>query len=89
MRPGAGSGDPTYRTVKGILAVGADTDGDAGASARPRLALLCGDEIARRDTAGLTRRLVAARFETTAAIEDFDFGYNPEIPAGVIRDLAS
>ncbi|MGH3779903.1 MAG: ATP-binding protein, partial [Pseudonocardiaceae bacterium] len=34
-------------------------------------------------------RLVAARFETTAAIEDFDFGYNPEIPAGVIRDLAS
>ena len=53
------------------------------------LALLCGDEIARRDTAGLTRRLVAARFETTAAIEDFDFGYNPAIPAGVIRDLAS
>ncbi len=53
------------------------------------LALLCGDEIARRDAAGLTRRLVAARFETTAAIEDFDFGYNPEIPAGVIRDLAS
>jgi DNA replication protein DnaC len=53
------------------------------------LALLCGDEIARRDTAGLTRRLAAARFETTAAIEDFDFGYNPEIPAGVIRDLAS
>jgi DNA replication protein DnaC len=53
------------------------------------LALLCGDEIGRRDAAGLTRRLATARFETTAAIEDFDFGYNPEIPAGVIRDLAS
>jgi DNA replication protein DnaC len=53
------------------------------------LALLCGDEIARRDAAGLARRLAAARFESTAAIEDFDFGYNPDIPAGVIRDLAS
>lgn len=53
------------------------------------LALLCGDEIARRDAAGLTRRLAAARFESTAAVEDFDFGYNPDIPAGVIRDLAT
>jgi DNA replication protein DnaC len=53
------------------------------------LALLCGDEIARRDAAGLARRLAAARFEATCAIEDFDFGYNPDIPAGVIRDLAT
>jgi DNA replication protein DnaC len=53
------------------------------------LALLCGDELARRDAAGLDRRLAAARFESTAATEDFDFGYNPDIPAGVIRDLAS
>lgn len=53
------------------------------------LALLCGDEIARRDATGLARRLAAARFETTAAIEDFNFGYNPDIPAGVIRDLAT
>ena len=53
------------------------------------LALLCGDELARRDAAGLARRLAAARFESTAAIEDFDFGYNPDVPAGVIRDLAT
>ncbi len=53
------------------------------------LALLCGDEIARRDAAGLARRLAAARFEATCAIEDFDFGFNPDIPAGVIRDLAT
>ncbi len=53
------------------------------------LGLLCGDETARRDSAGLTRRLAAARFETTCAIEDFDFGYNPDIPAGIIRDLAT
>lgn len=31
----------------------------------------------------------AARFEQTAAIEDFDFNYNPKIPGGVIRDLAT
>ncbi len=53
------------------------------------LALLCGDELARRDAAGLARRLAAARFESTAAIETFDFAYNPDIPAGIIRDLAS
>jgi DNA replication protein DnaC len=53
------------------------------------LALLCGDETARRDATGLARRLAAAHFEATAAIEDFDFGFNPDIPAGVIRDLAS
>jgi DNA replication protein DnaC len=53
------------------------------------LTLLCTDETARRDAAGLTRRLAAARFETTCAIEDFDFGYNPDIPAGIIRDLAT
>jgi DNA replication protein DnaC len=53
------------------------------------LGLLCGDEIARRDAVGLTRRLAAARFESTAAVEDFDFGFNPDIPAGVIRDLAT
>jgi DNA replication protein DnaC len=53
------------------------------------LALLCGDEAARRDAAGLARRLAAARFEATCAVEDFDFGYNPDVPAGVIRDLAT
>jgi DNA replication protein DnaC len=51
------------------------------------LALLCQDELARRDAAGLARRLAAARFEATCAVEDFDFAYNPDIPAGVIRDL--
>ena len=48
---------------------------------------MCGDEIARRDAAALARRLTAARFETTCAVEDFAF--NPGIPAGVIRDLAT
>jgi len=44
------------------------------------LALLITDEHTRRDTAGLARRLAAAHFEATCAIEDFDFGYNPQIP---------
>jgi len=46
-------------------------------------------EAAARDSAGLARRLAAAHFETTCAVEDFDFGFNPDVPAGVIRDLAT
>ena len=53
------------------------------------LALLCGDEVARRDAAGLSRRLAAARFESTCAVEDLDFAYNTDLPAGAIRDLAT
>jgi DNA replication protein DnaC len=51
--------------------------------------MLLADEAARRDTAGLQRRLRAARFEQTCAIEDFDFSFNPKIPAAQIRDLAT
>jgi DNA replication protein DnaC len=53
------------------------------------LGVLCQDETARRDAAGLGRRLKAARFEQTATVEDFDFSFNPKIPAPVIRDLAT
>jgi DNA replication protein DnaC len=53
------------------------------------LGALCQDEAARRDAAGLGRRLKAARFEQTATVEDFDFSFNPKIPAPVIRDLAT
>ena len=52
------------------------------------LALLAGDEQTRREGAGLARRLAAAHFEATCAVEDFDFAYNPDIPAGTVRDLA-
>ena len=34
-------------------------------------------EAARRDAAGLARRLQAARFEQLVTIEEFDFGFNP------------
>jgi len=51
--------------------------------------VLCQDEATRRDAAGLERRLRAAHFEQACAIEDFDFSYNPTIPAHKIRDLAT
>ena len=53
------------------------------------LQALCEDEISRRDAAALDRRLRAARFEQAATIEDFDFSFNPKIPAAQIRDLAA
>ena len=53
------------------------------------LQALCEDELARRDAAGIARRVRAAHFEQTCAIEDFDFKFNPKIPAARIRDLAS
>lgn len=51
------------------------------------LQALCEDEAARRDATGLERRLKAARFEQTCVIEDFDWSFNPKIPAVQIRDL--
>jgi DNA replication protein DnaC len=53
------------------------------------LQVLCEDEVTRRDAAALERRLRAARFEAAATLEDFDFSYNPKIPAAHIRDLAT
>ncbi len=53
------------------------------------LAALCEDEAARRDAAGLGRRVRAARFEAHVTLEDFDFAFNPKVPAAQIRDLAT
>ena len=53
------------------------------------LQVLCEDEITRRDAAALVRRVRHARFEQTVTIEEFDFAYNPNVPAAVIRDLAT
>jgi DNA replication protein DnaC len=50
---------------------------------------LCQDEVARREAAGLERRLRAARFEQSSVLEDFDFSFNPKVPAAQIRDLAT
>ena len=53
------------------------------------LQCLCEDEAARRDAAGIERRVKAARFEQIATVEDYDFNFNPKIPATLIRDLAT
>ncbi|HUG84033.1 MAG TPA: IS21-like element helper ATPase IstB [Euzebya sp.] len=53
------------------------------------LAVLCQDELARRDAASLARRLKAARFEQPHTLEQFDFAFNPKIPVAAIRDLAT
>src|SRR5674476_837617 len=53
------------------------------------LQVLCEDEIARRETAALARRLRLARFEEQATIESFDFTANPKVPAAALRDLAA
>lgn len=52
------------------------------------LQVLCEDELARRDAAKITRRIKAAGFPAGATLEEFDFGYNPKLPAAAIRDLA-
>ena len=52
------------------------------------LQVLCEDERARRDAAKVTRRIRAARFPAEATLENFDFSYNPKLPAAQIRDLA-
>jgi len=53
------------------------------------LQALCEDELARRDAAGIARRVRAAHFEQTCTIEDFDFSFNRQVPAARIRDLAT
>jgi DNA replication protein DnaC len=53
------------------------------------LQVLCEDEIALRAATPLARRVRAARFEQTSTLEDFDFVYNSNITAALIRDLAA
>ena len=53
------------------------------------LQVLCQDEISRRETTSLTRRIRAARFETEATLERFNFAASPKLPAAQIRDLAA
>ena len=53
------------------------------------LQVLCQDEISRRDSMSLHRRIRRARFETEATLEGFDFSASPKLPAAQIRDLAA
>jgi len=53
------------------------------------LQVLCQDEISRRETMSLARRIRAARFEAEATLEGFDFAASPKLPAAQIRGLAA
>ena len=53
------------------------------------LQVLCEDEISRRASVSLAKRLRRARFEEQATLEGFDFAASPKLPAAQIRDLAA
>jgi DNA replication protein DnaC len=53
------------------------------------LQVLCEDEVARRETTALGRRIRRARFEEQHTLEEFDFAAAPKLPAAAIRDLAA
>jgi DNA replication protein DnaC len=53
------------------------------------LALLIGDEIARREQKKLQTRLRRANFRTHKTLEDFDFDFNPKINRALVQELAS
>ncbi len=53
------------------------------------LELLLEDEIARRAQNALAVRVRKARFEEVKTLAEFDFAYNPKIPAATIGDLAT
>ena len=53
------------------------------------LQVLCHDEIARRESEAINRRIRRAAFEQQATLEGFDFAANPKLPAAQIRDLAA
>jgi len=47
------------------------------------------DEIQRRANKALANRIQRARFEEAQTLSEFDFAFNPKIPAAQIRDLAT
>ncbi len=53
------------------------------------LELMLEDEIQRRANKALARRIQRARFDETQTFSDFDFSFNPKLPASQIRDLAT
>jgi len=53
------------------------------------LALLLDDELTRRQSQSIARRIQRARFEDGCDLRDFDFAFNPRIPKARIWDLAA
>lgn len=53
------------------------------------LEALLEDEIGRRTSRSLASRIAKAHFDEQATFEDFDWSFNPKLPAAQIRDLAT
>ena len=53
------------------------------------LAMLVGDEVARRENKKFTLRLRRAQFRTTKTLEQFDFERLPKLNRALIHDLAT
>lgn len=53
------------------------------------LELLLEDEISRRQSRSLQARIKRAHFDEVKTLAEYDFNFNPKIPAGQIRDLAT
>ena len=53
------------------------------------LQVLCQDEVTRRESMAMARRLRRAHFDEQTTIEGFDFHASPKLPAAQIRDLAA
>jgi DNA replication protein DnaC len=53
------------------------------------LQVLCHDEIARRESQAIARRIRRAHFEHQVTLEEFNFAASPKLPAAQIRDLAA
>lgn len=53
------------------------------------LQVLCHDEIGRRESQAIDRRIRRAQFEQQLTLEQFDFTASPKLPAAQIRDLAA
>jgi DNA replication protein DnaC len=53
------------------------------------LELLLEDEMQHRGNRRLASRIAKAHFEEEKSLEDFDFSFNPKVPAQYIHDLAT
>jgi len=53
------------------------------------LEVLLEDEVQRRANKSLAARIAHARFEEIKTIEEFNFSFNPKMPAQQIKDLAT
>src|SRR5262245_27701291 len=53
------------------------------------LVLLLDDELARRQSESVLRRIQRARFEEVCDLRDFDFAYNADLPKAQLWELAS